>query len=241
MAKTSGLGDRLLVNGYDLSGDIGSLSQIGYSVGEMNVTGISKTAVERLQLLADGQLQFNNFFSNTTNGPQELVHEAQTGGKIVTYFRGTTTGNLAAGIDAKVFQASYNRGQNGSLLGTVTVKNVNGAPLEWGEILDFAGFSDTDSGETGSAYDLGASHGLTKMAFYLHVYDFDGTNATILIEDDDNSGFTTPTTYGTFAQVTGVGAQRLAVAAAPERYLRWSVSGTYTDLTFAIVAVRNPD
>lgn len=241
MVKSSGLGDRLFVNGLDLSGDVGSLSQVGYSVGEMNVTGISKTAVERIQLQADGQLQFNNFFSDATNSPQTEAHADLNTGKIVTYFRGTTTGNHAAGMDAKIFQASYNRGQNGSLLGTVTAKVVNGAPLEWGEIIDFAGFSDTDSGETGSAYDLGASHGLTKMAFYLHVYDFDGTTATILIEDDDNSGFTSATTYGTFAAVTAVGAQRLAVAAAPERYLRWSVSGTYTDLTFAIVGVRNPD
>ena len=48
MAKTSGLGDNCYVGGYDLSGDIGSLGKISGSVATIDVTGINKSAFERI-------------------------------------------------------------------------------------------------------------------------------------------------------------------------------------------------
>jgi len=238
MAKSSGLGDRLLINGLDVSGEIGSIQTIGVTVGEQNVTGIDKSAQERLQLLSDGQITFTNFFTDAAGGVQENFHADQSALSVVTYFRGTTTGNYGAGMPAAQFSAQYQRGSDGSLLGTVDCKGDAGVAVEWGEILDFAGTSASNGPTNGSAYDLGAAHGLTAMAFYVQVYAFSGTSATLLIQDDDNSGFSSATTYGTFGSITGVGAQRLQVNDAPERYLRFSVSGTYTSLTFAILLVR---
>lgn len=62
MAKSSGLGDNFYVGGYDLSGDVGSVDQIGSPRGTFDVTGINKFANERIYGRKDGMLSFTSFF-----------------------------------------------------------------------------------------------------------------------------------------------------------------------------------
>ena len=111
MVKESGLGDRLFVNGYDLSGDVGSIQTIGTSLAEQDVTGIDKSAVERLQLLGDGQLTFASYFTGGATSDSAAVHAHQrlktlSTTAVATYLRGTTQGGAAAG-DNPLFDGRF--------------------------------------------------------------------------------------------------------------------------------------
>lgn len=238
MTKETGLGDRLFVNGFDLSGDIGSIQTIKRTVGEFNATGINKEAIERLQLLADGEINFNNYFTGTgASGAHERLRNLATTA-VVTYFRGTTNGGTGAGLVAKQFDYTLNRAANGGLMGAVQCKTSGGVATEWGYILDVDATSTTGAGEAQSdEVDLGASHGIDDMAFYIHCTAFSGTDATVIIQTDDNDSFSSPTTYKTLTQITAARAyERIEAGWAPERYIRWRVSGTFTTITFSILA-----
>jgi hypothetical protein len=67
MAKTSGLGDNLYINGYDLSGDVGSVDQISTPTALLDVTSIKQSANERIGGLRDGDLQFTSFWSSNVS------------------------------------------------------------------------------------------------------------------------------------------------------------------------------
>lgn len=240
MVKQSGIGDRLYVDGYDLSGDVGAIQTISSTRGEQDVTGLNKDAHERLQLLWDSELSFNSFYTGqTSDTPLVHAHERLKDPSVmryVTYMRGTTLGDFGFGLQAKQFSYQLNRGADAAILGTVTAKAGHGSGGEWGYILEDDTTQTTNANGTG--LDLGATHGVDNMAFYLHAFAFTGTSVTIIIQQDDNSGFSSATTYGSFTAVSGRSAQRLAVSGAPERYLRWRTnSGTFSSVQFAILAV----
>lgn len=241
MAKEAGLGDRLFVNGYDLSGDVGSIQTLTHTIAEQDVTGINKSATERLQLLRDGELSFATYFTgDTSDTNNEHAHERLRNlatSANCTYFRGTTQGGAGAGLVCNQFQYQLARGQDGSLLGSVNAKVSGGVATEWGYILDVDAVR-TSAGNQTNGLDLGASHGIDDMAFYLHATAFTGTSVTLIIQQDDNSGFSSATTYGSFTAVSAAHSyQRLEVAGAPERYNRWRANaGTFSSVTFSIVA-----
>ncbi|MDX3643224.1 hypothetical protein, partial [Streptomyces sp. MB09-02B] len=67
MAKQSGLGQAFYLGGYNLSGDTGSGDDIGCGLaGTQDVTGIDKSAYERIGLLRDGRLNWTSFFNPAT-------------------------------------------------------------------------------------------------------------------------------------------------------------------------------
>lgn len=238
MVKTAGLSDSFFVNGYDLSGDVGAIQQMGATIGEMNATGLNKLAMERLQLLGDSTINWNCFFTGDTSDSGNVhAHErlrTLSNTALCTYFNGTTPGNLAVGHDCKQFSYEPTRDADGKLLVAVASKGASGFGLDVGRILDVAA-APTAVGN-GTGLDLGASHGWLTTAFHLHVTAFTGTSVTLIIQTDDNSGFSTPTTYGTFTVVSGRTYQRLAVASAPEQYIRWRASaGTFTAVSFAVM------
>lgn len=246
MAKQSGIGDRLYVDGYDLSGDVGAIQTISSTRGEQDVTGLNAAGHERLQTLADSELSFTSFYTGTTTGAGGVgdasgvhAHERLKDPSVmryVTYLRGTTLGDFGFGLQAKQFDYQLNRAADGALLGTVNAKAGHGTMGEWGYILEDDTTQTTNA--NGTTLDLGASHGIDDMAFYLHAFAFSGTSVTIIIQTDDNSGFSSATTYGSFTAVSARGAQRLEVAGAPERYIRWRTNaGTFTSVQFAVLAV----
>jgi hypothetical protein len=239
MAKTAAVGDRFFADGYDLSGDIGAVQSLSNTRGEQDVTGLNTAGHERLQLLADGAIEFNSYYTGqATDSPLVHAHERFKGHTSMvncTYLAGTTLGGYGYGLVAKQFAYGMERGADASLLCSVSAKAAGGTAPEWGYILEDTATSTTN--ENGTALDLGASHGIDDMAFYLHAVAFTGTSVTIIIQTDDNSGFSSATTYGSFTAVSGRTSQRLEVAGAPERYIRWRTNaGTFSSVTFTILA-----
>lgn len=238
MAKQSGLGDHLLVSGYNVSGDIGSLSRIGGGPAALEVTGIDKGARERIGGLRDGSMEFNAYFNPGANRAHERFAALPTADQGVTYLRGLGLGAAGASMVAKVISYNGTRASDGGLTFAVAAQ-ANGYGLEWGIQL-------TDGLQTDTAATDGDSvdHGdVTEFGLqaHLHVLAFTGTSATITIQESDDDAAWLDVAGGEFATVTGVSSQRIATARDldVEPYLRVSTAGTFTNLVFAVLVARN--
>lgn len=239
MAKESGLGANFYLGSYDLSGDTGSLSGINKGLAPLVVTGINKSAMERLAGQLNGNIGWSSFF-NPTNAHAALKVRSRTD-LIASYWHRTTLGTPVAACVGK--QISYNptRGNDGSLTASVEVQS-NAYWLDWGKGLT-AGIRSDSTATNGTGVDFAAA-GSFGLQAYLHVFAFTGTNATIKLQQSSDNGSGdawADVTGGGFTTVTGTGAERIATARdqAVERYLRVVTSGTFSALDFAVMATVN--
>lgn len=239
MAKQSGLGDNLYVAGIDLSGDIGSLQRIGGGPAALDLTGIDKSAHERLGGKRDGAIDFSAFFNDDTSQAHPTLKTLPTTDRIITYCRGTLIGNPAASLVGKQINYDGNRGQDGSLTLAVAAQ-ANGYGIDWGRQLT-AG-KRTDSAATNGA---GVDFTTVSTAFgwqaFLHVFAFTGTSVTVTLQDSaDNAAFAN-LAGGAFTAAAGVTSERLegGRTATVRRYLRVITSGVFSNAVFAVMFVRN--
>jgi hypothetical protein len=246
VAKQTGLGDAFWLDGYDLSGDVGSLGRIGGGVaGTQDMTGINKSAMERAGLARDGALEWTSFFNKDTGAAHEVLSSLPLTNRIATYGRGTALGSPAACLIGKQINYDPSRAADGSL--TISVQALaDGYGLEWGRQLTPGVRTDTEATD-GDSVDFGAA-GSFGLQAWLHVLDFDGTDVTIGLEqssdDDDNDAFAA-VTGGSFTQVTAAPfSERIQTARdqAVEQYLRvvTSTSAGFTSVSFVVVVTVNP-
>jgi len=243
MAKESGLGDLLFVDGVDLSGDVGAVQRIGAPSAPLDVTAINKSAHERLYGLFDGEIAFNAFFNDAAAQEHATLKAKGSGAdRILSYFHGSGIGEMAAGLVAKQMNYDPTRSADGML--TIDAQTLgNGFGLDWGEQLT-AG-KRTDGGATnGASWDNGAATAL-GLAIYLQVFAFTGTSVTVAVQESSDNGVGDPfaaVTGGAFAAASAVGAQRIvtSLTLAVERYLRVVTTGTFTNAVFAVSASRYP-
>lgn len=239
MAKQSGLGDYLLIDGYDFSGDIGSLSRIGGGPAASEVTGITVSAPERIGLLRDGGMDFSAWFNPTTGRAHDILTELPYGDRQMTYCRGLGLGSQAASLVAKQLNYDPTRAADGALTLAVSAQS-NGFGIEWGEQLTAGKRTDTTA-TNGASIDFGSVSTLFGWQAYVHLTAFTGTDITIALEDSaDNVSFSA-LTGGGFTQLTGVGYERLqgGRTATVRRYTRVATTGTFTSATFLVNFVRN--
>lgn len=245
MSKQSGLGDNLYVNGYDISGDVGSLQSIHGGPKAGDVTGIDKSAHERIGLLRDGGFNYSGFWNDAAVDPvgaHFVLSPLTLNDVILTYCRGTTLGNAGACMVAKQVDYNPTRAADGMLTFT-TQALPNAYGIEWGSQLTAGKRTDTTA-TNGSSVDLGtASPGAFGLQAYLQVFAFSGTSVTVKIQEssDDGGGDAfADVVGGSFTAATGITTQRIATAAIDvERYLRVVTTGTFSNAVFSVVAIRN--
>jgi len=241
MAKTSGLGDNLYAAGYDLSGDIGSLSTIGAPMKPLELTAIDKLAFERVPGQRDGKISFTSFFNPSISQEHTAFSALPTADVLCTYARGAVLGNPAAVMIAKQLNYDGKRTNEGNL--TFDIDMVGqGFGLEWG--LQLTPGVKTDVAATnGTGVDTTASLAFGAQA-YLQGMAFAGTDVTVKVQDSaDNISFADVTGL-TFTQITTSRfTQRLATAntATIRRYLRaiTVTTGGFTSLAYSVVVVKN--
>lgn len=242
MTKRSGLGDRLLVGGRNLSGDIGSIGRVGGGPSALDVTGIDKSAFERIGGLRDGAIEFSAWFNPSPGQAHPVLKTLPTSDVLVTYLRGAALGVPAACCVAKQVNYDADRGDDGGLAFGVQAL-ANGFGVEWGELNTdgirtvLGGTSSTNGLDAGAASTFG-------FQAYLHVLDFAGTSVSIRLQESSDDGVGdvyADVTGGVFTTVTAAPfTERIAASPATlERYTRVRSSGTYTSVTFAVVLVRN--
>lgn len=240
MAKRTGLGGAFYVEGLDVSGDTNELGRVAGGPSPLEVTGIDKSAYERIAGKLDGGIELTSFFNDASDQAHDAWSGLPTTDVVATYLIGTTLGDPACGLVAK--QANYDaaRGEDGSLTFDVSLL-ANGYGLEWGYALTAGIETDTDAAN-GSAVDRGSASDL-GMAAYLHAFDFSGTDVTVTIQDSAN-GSTGWADVFSFTEITGSTplAERIVTSSATEnvkQYLRaiTETDSGFTNLEFAVVAV----
>lgn len=239
MAKTSGIGDNFYVGGYDLSGDVSAIGQLGGGPALLDVTGIKSSANERIGGLRSGDWQFTSFFDAAAGQEHPALSSLPTADKVACYFRGTTLQNPGAAISGKQINYDPTRDATGNLTLAVEIQS-DSYGMEWGEMLT-AGLRTDTSATAGSFIDDGAGSSFGGQA-YFQVVTITGTSVTIDIQSATTSGGSYTTTGLTSSAFAAVGAQRVAVANTTtiNRYLKVVTTGTFSVATFSVVFVRNP-
>jgi hypothetical protein len=242
MSKQSGLGDNLYVAGYDVSGDISSLGAIGGGPAAMDVTGIDKSAFERIGGLRDGRLEWVSWFNPATDRAHDRFSALPTSDVLVTYCRGTSLGSPAASMIGKQIDYSGTRADDGALSFAVQAQ-ANGYGLEWCTQLTAGKRTDT-AATNGTGVDFGTGSTAFGLQAYLHVFAFTGTSVTVKLQESSDNGAGdawADVTGGGFTAATGVTSQRIETARGQtvERYLRAVTTGTFSNAVFAVSVCRN--
>jgi len=247
MAKSGGMGHRLLIDGYDPSSDITQVNNLSTPMTTQDVTGIDKYGHERIGLLHDAMAEFNHAWNPSNAGTADAIHQVLRGlpttDRQVTYLAGQTLGAPAFSLITKQVNYDWNRANDGSMTGTTSCQG-NSYGGAWGVNLTAGKRTDTVAGN-GSTVDLGAvpisySFG---WSMYLHVTAFTGTSVTIKVQDSADASAWLDLASATFVAATAIGNQRVGTAAGStatvRRYVRVVSSGTFTNAVYAVNFVRN--
>jgi hypothetical protein len=243
--KSSGLGDNLYIAGFNASGDINQLGAIGGGPALINVTGIDKSAYERIGGLRDGRIEYVAYFNTVpvTGAIHEKLSPLPRTDQILTYCRGTTLGDPAASLVSKQLNYDPTRADSGELTFAVSAQ-ANGYGIEWGRQLT-AGIRTDTVATLGTGIDTLVSASFGGQA-YLQVFaPFTGTDVTVKIQDSaDNISFADVAGFS-FTQITG-GApltERIALSntATLRRYLRATTvtTGGFSSLAFSVNVIKN--
>ncbi|SEO83516.1 hypothetical protein [Actinacidiphila rubida] len=243
MSKTGGLGDALYYGGFDMSGDVQALGNVGGGPALLPFTDITQAAMARQGGLRDGRIEWTSYFNPglPANAAHGLLSTLPRGDVLVTYCRGTVLGAPAACLNGKQVNYDGTRANDGSFPFAVSGQ-ANSYGLEWGKLLT-AGMRTDTAATLGSSIDTGGALSFGAQA-YLHVSALTGADVTVKIQDSADNATFTDVAGLTFAQVTaGPNTQRIAIAntATVRRYLR-AVSvttGGFTSATFAVVINKN--
>lgn len=236
MPKQSGLGDRLLVAGYDLSGSIGSIQRVAGGPVALDVTDITQSGYGRLGGLRDGGIDFTSWFDKALGMTHLRLSTLPTADVAVTYCRGFGVGNQAASCIGKQVGYDGTRGNDGQF-SQVTNVTANGYGVDWGVQLT-PGLRTDATGTNGATYD-GLLLSAFGAQFYLQVTALTGTSITVKIQDSADNSTWADLAGATFAAATGPSSERIAVSGTVRRYLRAVSSGTFTSATFLVQGTKN--
>ncbi|HLA18300.1 MAG TPA: hypothetical protein VJ253_03175 [Dehalococcoidia bacterium] len=242
MAKSNGLGWQLYVGGYDLSNDIGQLGGVGNERALLVVTGIDKSAEERIHGVQTAVLTFTGFFNDAAGQEHIALRDLPTTNREVILMKSATIAVTAAGITGKQIGYSWARGADGSL-GIQSAIHNDGDQFNWG--LSLTAGKRTDTGATnGAGVDFGTGSTTFGLVAYLNVFAFAGTSVTVTIQESSDNGGADPfaaVTGGAFAAVSAAPADeriQTVLTQTVERYLRAVTTGTFSSAQFAVVAKR---
>ena len=238
MAKTNGLNCRLYVEGYDLSGDANALSGLGYTNELLDITALDVSARKRIVGSVDTEMSFDAWFDNAAN-KQHAVWTSNSG-KLPTADQevlipmGASVGDQCICLVAK--QGTYSTTRStGSAISANATFTANGSAAEYGVML--TAHDDTvASAATGTAVDNSASSA-NGGAGYIQSFSLASGTAVCKIQHSaDNSTYTD---LVTFTSVTGVTAERVEVTGTVNRYIKYSISGTFSNLSMAMAFSRS--
>ena len=138
MAKQSGLGDYFAVD--DSSGSLREISldvvSLTTNTGRalQDVTGIDKSGMERLQLLADGSFSVSGVFDAASN-MEHAVFSNMSNTRTATYcIGGNTTGNPSLSMEMLISAYNVARGADGSSTWTAELSLQSGTVPTWGTV-----------------------------------------------------------------------------------------------------------
>jgi hypothetical protein len=244
MTKRPGLGFRYFADGYEISGGINAIDEIGGGAAPLDYTAINQNAMDRRLGIRNGRMALKSFLDGDAGTAHARLSSMGTSNKILTALAGSTLGDPAACLQGKQINYDATRPQDGSF-SLATEMQSSLTPLEWQELLT-AGLR-TDTGATnGTGVDFAAATNFGLQSF-LHVTEFTGTDVTVKLQESSDNGVGdawADVVGGGFAVITtDPQAQRIQTtrALAVERYLRvvTTTSGGFTSLSFVCTVAKN--
>lgn len=240
MTKESGLGAGFLLGGYDFTGDVVAVGELGGGPALTDrVTGIDKLAYERIGLIRDGRMKITTWWNPAATMSHDRLSVLPYTDVQGQYWHRQVINASVACLVAK--QANYdgNREADGSFTFETGLEG-NAYGLEW--CTGLTAFKRTDTTATNGAgvdfTDVSIDFGAQA---YLQAIALTGTSCTVTIEDSaDNVSFAAVTGLA-FAAFSTPGDQRLQTGrtATIRRYIRAVTTGTFTSATFAVAIQRN--
>lgn len=135
MAKQTGLGDYLAIDDHggtarDISNDVTSIS-INTPQNLQDVTGLDKSAMERLALLQDGTVEISGVYNPAANMSHDVFKNKANVRTFDYRVGGNTNGNPK--LTKEMLVAAYNisRGADGSLTWTASLQLADGTAPTW--------------------------------------------------------------------------------------------------------------
>lgn len=235
MAKASGIGARLLVDGTDISGDVGSVQAIRGGPALLEVPAINQDGMARIGGIYSGEISFNSWWDTVVGASHDVLSDLPLTDRHVIYLHRNTFGEAAAAVVAKQVNYDPTRGQDGSLAASVQALST-GSPLDWCELLT-AGIQTFAAAASGTGID-NAAQSLFGAAAYLQAVSIASGTATVAVQDSADGAAWANVAGLAFTAVAAKGVQRLETArnATIRRHLRVNVTGAFTNLV-AVVAV----
>ncbi len=219
----------IYLHGYDLTGDLKQV-ELSIQADELDNTtfgnGGYKSRVGGLKTVA---LSGDGFWQGAPDA--EIGPNLGVADRVVTISPSSAEGDTA--YITQVGHFSYDVGGGVADLMPFKFQGSNTSPQgsPRGQIAKKKG-NVSATGALGTGLNLGAVGATSYLYASFHVFTA-GTTITVLVESDDNSGFTTPTTRATIGPITTTGgtwAVRVAGAIA-DSYYRFKVSavtGTFS-------------
>lgn len=215
---------KLYLGGKNLSGDTNA-GTLTYEAEELDSTTFASGTRERIGGLKSYALDLEGFSQAGTNQVDPVLFTATGSSGVMTICPTTGLDGEPGFLFEDVMLAYDFGGSVGDMYGfTARAAGTGGRPLVKGTVLHPTTTAKTSS-SNGTGQILGAVSSTQKLYASLHVVSVSGTLPTldVIVQSDDNAGFTTPTSRITFSQATAVGGQY----ATP-------VSGAITDTRFRV-------
>lgn len=199
-------------NGRNLSGNLNQVDLMGEAATEDVTNFASGGWRELVAAIAKGAASFAGFLENAAQPDQAFFEASEDAPLVVTKSSPGAIGDVAYFLDTT--KVTY---EPGMAVGSAYRMNLGfegGSPMIRGVLLGNG--TDDATGGNQTAHQFGSTPALGNTIYAaLQVPAIDTGTCDVVIESDDNAGFTTATTRFTFTQVTAAAASQILTLAGP--------------------------
>ena len=233
---THGKNAKVLINGYDVSDHLSSITVSG-EADTVEVSTLGSNDKSYILGMKDATVSAEGYYAGVSSDIESLLNTNLGALTTWTMVMGSdTVGGTAIG--AQALETTYETGAEIGGAVAITIEGQTTGGRNSGVVLHPLG-SETATG-SGSSVDGSAATSLGAVA-YLHVPVVSGTTPTLDVKVQHSSDNATWADLITFTQVTTANAyERVAVTGTVNRYLRadFTIGGTSPDFTFHLAAAR---
>jgi hypothetical protein len=248
MAIRTGLDCFLLIDGIDLTDDHAAIDSISSPRGTFDKNGLRHRAYRRIYGKKDGMAEFTVFFNPAAGAAHARLSTLPQTDREIMLGVAPELGAAAYGLRYKQIGYDGSRGADGDLMFKFQAQG-NALGIDHGKLLT-AGLRTDTAATNGTGVDQLVDTAATGaylfgLQAFLQVTAFTGTDCTIKLQESSDNAVGDPyadVAGGAFTAVTAAPyTQRIqtGLTLSVERYLRVVTSGTFTSITFAVMAHRN--
>lgn len=221
------------VHGYDFTGDTNEVA-LGVEAATKDVTTFGSSGWEEcIAGLKSGSVEVKGLWqAGTSSVDAESFPDLGVADRVVTLAPTGVAGDVAYLAKLGKFAYVPFSGSIGDVAGfTLGCKSTNSVGILRGYLAKAKG-NVSATGALGSGVNAGAVSATQYVYGSLHVFSA-GTTITVVLESDDNSGFTSATTVATLGPITTTGGTWATRAAGPitDTYFRYrvtAITGTFS-------------